>query len=89
VKSVTTAQFWKLYRALPKHAQDRADRAYQLWRVNPYASGLYFKRVGLRRPAYSVRIGKSYRTLGMLEGDAMIWFWIGTHDEYERLLKHL
>ncbi|MEJ2748527.1 MAG: hypothetical protein P8183_11565 [Anaerolineae bacterium] len=89
MKSHTTAQFWKLYDALPEEIKQRADKSYALWQLNPQAHGLYFKRVGQRRPIYSVRIGKGYRSLGLLEGDTMIWFWIGSHDEYERLLKQL
>lgn len=46
MKSITTSQFWKLYYALPEDIQHRADRAYELWRLNPQAHGLYFKRVG-------------------------------------------
>lgn len=54
-----------------------------------HAHGLYFKRVGKQRPIYSVRIGLNFRALGILEGDSVLWFWIGIHDEYDRLLKHL
>jgi hypothetical protein len=86
MKSVTTSQFWKLYAALPVEIQNRADKAYKLWQLNPQARGLFFKRVGKRSPVYSVRIGRSYRALGLIEGDTIVWFWIGTHDEYERLL---
>lgn len=89
MRSITTAQFWKRYEALPEEVQRRADKAYALWQLNPYAHGLYFKRVGKQRPIYSVRIGQEYRALGVLEGDAVLWFWIGSHDEYERLLRHL
>jgi hypothetical protein len=89
MKSITTLQFWKRYEALPEEVQRRADRTYKLWQINPQAQGLYFKRVGKRRPVFSVRIGRGYRALGLLEGDAILWFWIGVHDEYERLLQHL
>jgi hypothetical protein len=34
-----------------------------------------------------VRIGHDFRALGILERDTIIWFWIGPHDIYERLLK--
>jgi hypothetical protein len=67
MKSSTTSQFWKLYRALPEYVQRRADSAYQLWRLNPYAQALYFKRVGKQQPVYSVRIGLDYRALGLLQ----------------------
>lgn len=89
MKSITTSQFWKLYDALPKDVKNRADSAYELWQINPHAHGLYFKRVGKEQPVYSIRIGSGYRALGILNADTILWFWIGIHDEYERILKHL
>ena len=86
MKSLTTTQFWKLYDALSTRVQRRADKAYELWKINPQAPGLYFKRVGKRLPVYSVRIDRGHRALGILEGDSMLWFWIGSHDAYEDLL---
>ncbi len=81
-------QFWKLYYELPVHVRRRAGKAYRLWKENPNTPGLYFKRVGNTRPVYSIHIGEDYRALGLLHGDTVTWFWIGRHDEYERLLKH-
>ncbi len=89
MKSIATAQFWKLYHALPQDVRHHADKSYRLWLINPYAHGLLFKRVGKQQPIYSVRIGHGYRALGIVEADAIIWFWIGGHDDYERLLKQL
>jgi hypothetical protein len=89
MKSLTTPQFWKLYRDLPVEVQLRANRAYQLWQLNPLAHGLYFKLVGKRQPIFSVRIGQDYRALGLREEDTIIWFWISAHDAYARLLKQL
>lgn len=89
MKSPATQEFWKLYKALPEDIQRRADNANQLWQIDPRAHSLYFKQVGKRQPIYSVRIGRGHRALGLLTGDAMLWFWIGTHDEYGRLLKQL
>lgn len=89
MKSVTTSQFWKCYHALPENVQRRADSAYELWQINPQAHGLYFKRVGTQQPVYSVRIDRSYRALGILEGETILWFWIGSHDEYIHMLRHL
>ena len=89
MKSVTTSQFWKLYEGLLEDVKNRADSTYELWQINPHTHSLYFKRVGKKKPIYSVRIGSGYRALGILEGDTVLWFWIGAHDEYERMLKHL
>ena len=89
MRSLTATQFWKFYATLPRDIQRRADRAYVLWRTNPQAQGLYFKRVGTRVPGYSVWIGQNHRALGILQDDTIVWFWIGPHDEYERILKGL
>ena len=89
MKSVTTSKFWKLYDMLPENVQRRADKAYELWQINPNARGLYFKRVGKQQPIYSVRIGRGHRALGILEDDTILWFWIGIHDEYERMLRQM
>jgi hypothetical protein len=60
-----------------------------MWREDPGTPGLQFKRVGRTRQVYSIRIGDHYRALGVLQDDVVTWFWIGTHDEYERLLKQV
>ena len=89
MKSKATKRFWTLYHALPDHIQRRAAKAYLLWKSNPNAHGLRFKRVGKRLPVYSARIDAGYRVLGLLEGDTIIWFWIGKHDDYERILRDM
>ncbi len=87
MKSKTTPDFWDYFRKLPASVQLRAYKAYRLWRANPYLGGLRFKRVSKNEPIYSVRIGQSYRALGLLEDDTIYWFFIGHHDEYDRFLK--
>lgn len=89
MRSLTTPQFWKLYNALPEEIRRRADRAYKLWQINPNAHGLYFKRVSERQPLYFVRIGQDYRALGLRDGDSLVWFWIGPHDAYERMIGQI
>jgi prolyl oligopeptidase PreP (S9A serine peptidase family) len=79
---------WRCYDRLPMIIQQQADKAYQRWQDNPHALGLFFKRVSKTRPVYSVRINDDCRALGLLEGDTVTWFWIGTHDEYMRILKN-
>lgn len=87
MKSRTVAGFWKLYNDLSPDIQRKANKAYRLWRANPSARGLYFKRVSESDPLYSVRIGRGHRAVGLLEGDTIFWFFIGRHDEYDRVLR--
>jgi len=86
VKSSTIANFWKLFYKLSPEIQANAYKAYRLWRANPFASSLRFKRVSNTEPIYSVRIGQGYRALGLLEDDTIYWYFIGNHDDYEREL---
>lgn len=84
MNSRTTRSFREAYAALPPHVRERTRTAYKLWRETPTLPGLRFKRVG---DSVSVRIGRNYRALGILKGDTVYWYWIGSHDEYDRLLR--
>ncbi|HVA45899.1 MAG TPA: hypothetical protein VNH11_05880 [Pirellulales bacterium] len=79
----TTADFWECYARLPEAVQRVADRHYALLRQNPRHPSLHFKKVGR---LWSVRAASGYRALAAEAADGLIWFWIGPHDEYERLL---
>ncbi len=61
----------------------RARQVYQLWKMNPRHPSIQFKKTG---NVWSVRIGNGYRAIALQQDDVLYWFWIGTHDEYERLL---
>jgi mRNA-degrading endonuclease RelE of RelBE toxin-antitoxin system len=87
VKSSTISQFHKLFEDLPKQIQEKARDAYRQFSKDPNQPSLRFKKVHPELPIYSVRISKNYRAVGQLEGDTVIWFWIGSHEIYERLLK--
>lgn len=87
MKSRTVLDFWRLFDNLPSDIKQRAYKAYRLWRANPFAGGLRFKRVSEQEPIYSIRIGRGYRALGMLQGDTIYLYFIGNHDDYEQELK--
>jgi len=89
VRSGATPRFWAAYRELPAEIQDAARKAYRLFRENPKHPSLQFKKVHDREPVYAVRITVAYRAVGLLENDEITWFWIGSHAEYDRLLKRL
>ena len=89
MKSRATPRFWAGYRALPPHVQEHARRAYRLFRENPAHPSLHFKKVSDREPVYSARVTINYRVVGLLDGWLITWFWIGNHEEYDRLLNNL
>lgn len=89
MNSRTMGPFRAMLAALPAHVQRQAREAYRLFRLNPAHPGLHFKKVYADPPIYSARIGISYRAVGVLDGDAIVWYWIGSHADYDELLKHL
>jgi hypothetical protein len=89
VRSRTTQTFRALRDSLPKPIQEKAKAAYELWSENPDHPSLRFKKVHVKLPIYSVRIDIDWRAVGLLEGDTVVWFWIGSHAEYEQLLRVL
>jgi hypothetical protein len=89
VNSRTTARFRAAFEDLPGGVRERARAAYRLFRMDPSHSSLRFKPVHPARPIYSVRIGLGYRALGVRDGDTMMWFWIGSHGDYDRLLTNI
>ena len=80
----TTTRFWSCFEALPKPVQETAKKNYQLLKDNPRHPSLYFKRIG---KFWSARAGLNHRALAVPDNSDFIWVWIGTHREYERLLK--
>jgi len=69
---------------LPAHVQNVADQAYARLKEDPRHPSLYFKKVGR---FWSVRVGVQYRALAVEAAEGLIWFWIGTHADYDRLLR--
>ena len=87
--SKTTRRFREELATLPKPVRRQAGEAYRLFDRDPHHPSLHFKKVHTTQPIYSARINVDYRALGALRGGAIIWFWIGSHAEYEKLLKQL
>ena len=85
--SRTTRQFREAFAALPEEVRRHARRAYQLFRADPSHSSLRFKKVDEAGNTYSVRIGLAYRALCVMQGSTVVWFWIGSHADCDRLLS--
>jgi hypothetical protein len=84
VKSRATASFWAAFNQLPGDIQQLGVKQYQLWLDNPHHRSVRFKKVGAY---WSARVTDDYRALGVMDGDTMIWFFIGSHAAYEKFLN--
>ncbi|MAT70820.1 MAG: hypothetical protein CMJ58_14995 [Planctomycetaceae bacterium] len=87
--SHTTAGFRAALAKLPRPIQARARVAYRHFISDPSHNSLQFKKVHTSQAVYSARVTDDYRALAVVEGDDVVWFWIGKHADYERLLKSL
>ena len=79
-----TPRFWRCYHALPSRMQTIADKSFALLKENPNHPSLRLKPIG---DIYFVRVSRGYRALATRDGNDMLWFWIGTHAEYDQLIN--
>jgi hypothetical protein len=77
-------KFWLLFAELPAEIQQLARANFLLLKTNSQHPSLHLKRVGRY---WSVRVGASYRAVGVNSPDGIVWFWIGPHEEYERIIN--
>lgn len=84
MKSHVKKGFWKLFYDLSPELQRQAYEAYEQFQRDPFSPGLNFEEVNKRVNLWSARVNDGIRVLGYREGDEIIWFWIGSHAEYER-----
>ena len=86
IQSRTSRRFREAYAELPDEVRRQARQAYLLFQNDPHHPSLRFKKVDEESNTYSVRVSLGYRALGVMEGSTIVWFWIGTHAEYDRLI---
>ena len=89
VISRTTKRFRQQLSELPQHVQKQAREAYLAWSRGPWQPSLQFKQIHATRPIFSVRIGLDWRAVCIRSGDQAIWYFIGSHADYDRLIKML
>ncbi|MGK7880835.1 MAG: hypothetical protein AB4060_12145 [Crocosphaera sp.] len=90
MKSELTDDFLKCFAKLPETVKQTARKNYKLWKQNPKHASLEFKRINTKELVYSVRVGIGWRAVGVMKtSDTIVWFWIGKHSEYDKLLKKL
>jgi len=79
-----TAAFWEAYSSLDPEVQEAANKAFLLLKDNPRHPGIHFKKTGA---VWSARVDLKHRALAIERPYGMLWFWIGPHATYERILR--
>jgi hypothetical protein len=83
VKHFAVSRFWQGYNSLPRETQKQADKQFALLKSNPRHPSLHFKKTGRY---WSASVSSSIRALAVEKDGALVWFWIGSHREYEKLI---
>jgi mRNA-degrading endonuclease RelE of RelBE toxin-antitoxin system len=87
VISHTTSKFRKQIKALPPQVQKQAKEAFKRWLENPRHPSLQFKQIHQTKPIFSARVGLDWRAVGMKTDEkTVIWYWIGSHANYDQLI---
>lgn len=84
MKHFASPAFWTAYRNLPDNIRALADKNFALLKADPRHPSLHFKQIGRY---HSVRVGLRHRALAVDVDDGLLWFWIGSHADYDALLK--
>jgi mRNA-degrading endonuclease YafQ of YafQ-DinJ toxin-antitoxin module len=81
-----------MFAALPQHIQKLAEAAYQLFRQDPHHPSLRLHPLQdndkgrHRKGSFSVSITMKYRAIYAVDDDTNVWYWIGTHNDYENFI---
>lgn len=89
MKSRLHASFRREFARLPQNIQRRARNAYRRFQKDASHPSLQFKRLHTELPLWSVRVTDNYRAIGARRDNEIVWFFIGTHAEYDQFLKNL
>lgn len=83
MKHYASPAFWDCHRQLPESVRELADRNFALLKGDPHHPSLHFKKIGRY---WSVRVGLHFRALGIDVDDGVLWFWVGSHADYDKLV---
>lgn len=89
-RNVRTKQFKEMFSQLPENIQALADHAYAAFLENPTAPvlanhELYDTRRGRHRlGSRAVSVTHLYRAIYVVDGDTNVWYWIGSHTDYDQ-----
>ncbi len=88
MKSKRTRAFTKMFDKLPTYIQENARKQYKIFMKNPAHPSLRTKPIGATKSQkfkiFEVTVGMGYRATYFIDGDIYVWFWIGTHNSFDK-----
>jgi hypothetical protein len=86
LRSFLEPTFRKLYANLPTEVQQLARQKYRQFKQNPFHPSLEFQAKG---KVWTVALGRSYRAIARRSDNDLHWVWIGSHEDYNKILGRL
>jgi len=83
-RSLAVSDFWVCYDRLPMGVRSLADKKFALFQENPFHPSLGLQQKG---EVWTADIGRSYRALAWRQANDFHWYWIGSHEAYNKLLR--
>ena len=83
MRHIAAPDFWACFEKLPQEVQELARKNFELLKADTKHTSLHFKKVG---KYVSVRVGLRHRALGVEVPEGVLWFWIGSHADYDKLV---
>lgn len=79
-----TKSYWKCLDKLGVNIDALLERTYDTWLNEPQSNGLEFTFLHDDPLVARVRVGDHYRAIMVIDGETAVWFWIGTHEDYNK-----
>ena len=83
MRHLASPKFWEAYAALSPDTRRIADEKFSLLKADPRHPSHHLKQIGR---FWSVRVGLHHRALGVSHEEGVLWFWIGSHADYDRMV---
>lgn len=82
--------FDRMFSDLPDEVKQLTRIAHEKWKTEPTQPGLNFERINRGGGRFwSVRVGGHHRAVCRAYDDVWLWFWVDTHEAYNKLLNTL
>jgi hypothetical protein len=82
-EALASPSFWEAYAKLPENVRALADKNYALLKKDSRHPSLQLKKVGRFS---STRVGGRYSALAVEIDAGLLWFWIGSHADYDTVV---
>lgn len=89
-KSRWSSGFQYFFEELPERIQKSVLKVIRIWETDPRSNGLKLhplkdnKKGQHKNGSWAVSVNRQYRAIFVWDGPTALWYWVGTHNDYNR-----